>query len=124
MSATSVLGGTDRAWVLPVWSSSSSRPPGTRTRFISPKSSLDTAESPVDVTGRAGQEPPDAGVAEELKPLPHVRARRARVRERREISADAAVLVEDGEDFPRVADLVVADHLLDERLPRRVVSGD
>src|SRR5260370_28631806 len=68
-----------------------------------------------DVARRAGQQPPQAGVAEELEAPPQVRGRRGRVREGREIAPDAAVLVEDGEDFPRVLhrgpDLgLVADH--------------
>src|SRR5579863_9414959 len=68
-----------------------------------------------DVARGAGQQPPHARVAEELEAPPHVRGRRARVREGREIAPDAAVLVEDGEDFPRVLhrrpDLrLVADH--------------
>src|SRR6266516_240389 len=67
-----------------------------------PGSSPGTAESPADVTGRAGQEPPHPRVAEELKTPPHVRGGRVRVRERREIGADAAVGVEYGEDLPRI----------------------
>src|SRR5258707_1207997 len=67
-----------------------------------PWSSPGTAESPADVTGRADQEPPHPRVAEELETPPHVRGGRVRVRERREIGADAAVGVEYGEDLPRV----------------------
>src|SRR6266481_4128042 len=80
-----------------------------------PWSSPGTAESPADVTGRADQEPPHPRVAEELETPPHVRGGRVRVRERREIGADAAIGVEYGEDLPRVLhcrpDLrLVADH--------------
>src|SRR4029077_7832919 len=55
------------------------------------------------------------GVAEKLEAPPHVRGRRARVREGREIAPDTAVFAEDSQDFPRVRhrrpDLrLVADH--------------
>ena len=50
-----------------------------------------------DVARRAGQQPPHAGVAEELEAPPHVRGRGARVREGREIAPDAAVLAEAGD---------------------------